>query len=84
MTTLDIIKSRIRYLYENNPNIHMNISINHPKIHLENDPAVIKGVYSHVFRIEEYSNGAPQCHTIQYTDIVTKQIEIVELATELN
>lgn len=82
MTTLDIIKNKIRYLYENNPNIHMNVTINHPKIELKNDPAVIKGVYSHIFRIEEYSKGVPQSHTIQYTDIMTKRIEIVELATE--
>lgn len=82
MTTLDIIKSKIKYLYENNPNIHMNVIINHPKISLQNDPAVIKGVYSNVFRVEEYSNGTPQCHTLKYTDIITKQIEIVELAIE--
>ena len=66
-------------LYETNPAIHINISMSHPKIHLENDPAVIKGIYPNIFCIEEYSSGYPQCHTLLYADVLTNQIEIVEL-----
>lgn len=79
MTTLDYIKREIKNLYETNPEIHVNVSISHPKIDLKNDPAVIKGVYSNIFRLEEYSNGTPACHTLKYTDILTKQIEIEEI-----
>lgn len=79
MGTLDSIKKRIKHLYETNPHIHVNISRSHPKLELQNDPAVITGVYPHVFRIEEYSTGEAQSHTLQYTDIFTKQLEIVEI-----
>lgn len=79
MTALDIIKNKIKILYETNPNIHINISMTHPKICLRNDPVKITGIYKNVFRIEENSSGSPKCHTLQYTDILTKQIEIVEL-----
>lgn len=81
MNELDFIKLRIKKLYESKPNIHINISIAHPKLNLTNDPVIIKGVYPHVFRIEECSSGVPKCHTLQYTDVLTKQIEIIELET---
>ena len=79
MTVLDVVKNNIRKLYETNPNIHVNRSIAHPRLQLQNDPAVIKSVYPHVFRIEEYSSGTPECHTLKYADILTHQIEIIEL-----
>lgn len=79
MTTLDIIKSKIQKLYKTNPNIHINVSMTNPKISLNNEPAVIKGVYPHIFQIEERSNGSPKCHTLQYTEVLTKHIEILEL-----
>lgn len=79
MTALETIKNQIKNLYETNPDIHINISVTHPKINFQNDPVTIKGVYPHVFRIEEVSSGVPKCHTLQYTDVLTKQIEIIEL-----
>ena len=79
MTTIDYIKREIRNFYEKNIEIHFNISISHPKIELKNDPAKITGVYSNLFRIEEYSTGKPVTHTLKYTDILTKQIEIEEI-----
>ena len=82
MSSLDLIKTKIKTLYETNPQIHVNISISHPKLNLQNDPATITGVYQNVFRIEEYSSGSPKYHTLQYTDIFTKQIEIVELKND--
>lgn len=79
MTSLDIIKRRIGRLYAVKPNVHVNVSLSHPKLELRDDPVTIKGVYPHVFRIEEYTSGEPKCHTLQYADVLTKQIEIVEL-----
>lgn len=76
---LDSIRERIRELYERNPNIHVNITIQHPKLSLKNDPAVIKEIYPRVFRLEEYSTGVPRCHTVQYAEVLTRQIQIVEL-----
>lgn len=82
MLTIDSIKKGIKTLYETDPKIHVNISIPHPKLNLQNDPVTIKGVYPNVFRIEEYSSGSPKCHALQYTDVFTKQIEIVELEND--
>ena len=79
MTTIDYIKREIRSFYENDIKVHFNISINHPKLELRNDPARITGVYSNLFRVEEYSTGKPVTHTLKYTDILTKQIEIEEI-----
>jgi len=79
MTALDQIKNGVQHLYETNPHIHLNVALSHPKLTLQNDPVEIKGVYRNVFRIEEHSTGRPLCHTLQYTDVLTGQIEIVEL-----
>lgn len=79
MDSLDSIKRKIAYLYKNHPKIHVNISLSRPKINLQNDPAKIVGIYPNVFIIEESSSGAVKSHTLQYIDVLTKQIEIVEL-----
>lgn len=79
MTSLDIIKSKIQKLYKTNPNIHINVAIAHPKLNLKNEPVVIKGIYPHIFQIEEKSSSSPKTHTLQYTDVLLHHIEIVEL-----
>lgn len=79
MTSLDMIKSKIQKLYKTNPNIHINVTIAKPKINLKNEPVIIKGVYPHIFRIEERSSGSPECHTLQYTEVLLHHVEILEL-----
>ncbi|MBE6657025.1 MAG: hypothetical protein E7604_01130 [Ruminococcaceae bacterium] len=79
MDTLDIIKHKLRVLYETNPEVHVNFQMTHPKIDLHHSPAKLCGIYPHVFRLEECTTGTPLCHTLQYKDILTGQIEIVEL-----
>jgi len=80
--TLDEIKAQVKARYEKNPNVRVNISITRPRLRLRDDPAVITGVYPNLFRLEEYSSGAPKSHTLQYTDILTKRIEIIGLWDE--
>ena len=79
MTILEEIRERIRHLFETAPQIHMNVSITHPRVELQDAPAVIIGVYRNVFRIEETSTGILRTHTLQYADIVTERIKILEL-----
>ncbi len=79
MTTLDTIKNKIKELYSANPNIHLSISSSMPRISLENEPVVIKGVYPHMFQIVEYSSGHERCHTLPYTAVLTRHIQIAEL-----
>ena len=79
MVSLNIIKGKIRRLFITNPNIHINVSLVSPKINLKNEPAVIKGVYPHIFQIEECSSGSPKVHTVQYAEVLLNHFEIVEL-----
>ena len=76
MTAIDIIKTKMKNLYETNPDVHVNVSIATPKTTVFNEPAVIKAVYPQLFRIED-KHG--EMHTMKYTDLLTKNIEIQEL-----
>ena len=79
MNSIDIIKSGLQSLYKNNPSIHVNVSLNTPKISLRNKPVLLIGVYPHVFRIEDRSGGIAEQYTLQYVDVLTRNIEIMEL-----
>ena len=79
MTALDVIKGKLKKRFETDPRVHISIALSHPRIYLKDDPAVIKAVYPHVFRVEETSGGVPRCHIIQYADLLTGQIRIREL-----
>lgn len=80
MNSLDIIRTNIQKLYEIDPHIHINVSLSKPKVLLENQPVVITGVYPHIFQIEERSSGSRKTYTLQYTEVLLKHIEIVELS----
>ena len=82
MSSIDMIKKSIAHLYKTNPYIHINVTIAPPKAKktkLFNQTAVIKGVYPNIFQIEETNSENPTQHTLQYTDVLTKNIEILEL-----
>lgn len=78
MLTLNDIKKRVDELYKTNPNIHMNVDIKSPKVYVVGEPVTITGVYPHIFQIEENYSGMPRRHCIQYNELYTKNIEIVE------
>lgn len=79
MTSLDIIKIQIQKFYKENRSVHINAVLTASKVTLKDEPVLIKGVYPHIFRIEERSSGKPKCHTFQYTDVLLHHIEIAEL-----
>lgn len=79
MLRLEEIRAQIKHLYQTNPIIHMDVSLVSPRLSLHNAEAKITGVYPHIFQIEEYSSGFPKRHTLQYTDVLIKQITILEL-----
>lgn len=76
MIAVDEIKQTIQKLFHTNPIIHINVSMNRPKKRITNQEAKIKKLYSNVFLIETQG----KIYTFQYTDILTKNIEIAELA----
>jgi len=80
MNVLDIIKNEIRRLYTTHPDIHVNVTLKRPhRQTFYNLPVVIRGVYPHMFQVEYQDSGVTRSYMHQYTDIITKDIEILEL-----
>lgn len=80
MTALDNIKNSIRYLYKTHPDIHVNVTLKRPhRQTFSNLPVVIRDVYPHMFQVEYKEGGKARLYMHQYTDIITKDIEILEL-----
>lgn len=50
-----------------------------PKLRLSNVPVKITGVYRHIFQVEEASPGQTKRHALQYTDVLTHSIELLDL-----
>ena len=80
MNRIDAIRHKIEQLYKTHPQIHLNVSYTHPKVLLKNEPVTIQAVYPHIFEVEETSHGFSNLKSIQYTDVLTKNIEVVEFA----
>ena len=79
MTAQDTLRAKLENQMKKSPEIHVTVSLSHPRVVLEKEPAVIKGVYAHIFQIEEYSTGAPVCRTLQYNDILSGHITVEEI-----
>ena len=77
--TIETIRKSIRNLFETNPHIHVNVTMRHPKVSVQNGAAVIKGVYPNTFQLEETKNGYTQRHCVQYNDVLIGRVEILEL-----
>ncbi len=75
MTALDAIRFRVQKRFNTNPNIHISVSLNRPKVNVSYQEARISGVYPHIFQIEAQGKR----YTLQYADILTKNIFIAEL-----
>lgn len=79
MYELEQIRRRISERYRSDPNIRINVSLRQPRLHLNNVPVKITGVYRHIFQVEEVSSGPPKRHALQYTDVLTHDIELLDL-----
>ena len=76
---LQQIRQRISERYLSDPNIRINVSLRQPRLHLNNVPVKITGVYRHIFQVEEDSSGKPKRHALQYADVLTHDIELLDL-----
>ena len=81
MSALDMIRTQVKTLYETSPSVHVNVTFSAPKVTLRNEPVVIKNVYPHIFRIEDRKHVS---YTLTYNDVLTKNVEILELGSQLN
>ena len=69
---LQKIRQHISERYRTDP-------IAHPKLHLSNVPVEITGVYRNIFQVEDTSSGQPKRYALQYKDVLTHNIEILDL-----
>ena len=76
---LQQIRQRISDRYRSDPNIRINVSLCQPKLHLNDVPVKITGVYRHIFQVEEDSSGQPKRHALQYADVLTHDIALLNL-----
>ena len=76
---LQQIRQRISERYRSDPNLRINVSLRQPRLHLNDVPVRITGVYRHIFQVEEDSSGQPKRHVLQYADVLTHDIEILDL-----
>ena len=76
---LQQIRQRISERYRSDPNIRINVSIRQPRLRLSNVPVKITGVYRHIFQVEEDSSGQPKRHALQYADVLTHDIELLDI-----
>ena len=79
MSEIQQIRQRISERYRRDPQIRINVSIAKPKLHLNDVPVEITGVYANIFQIEEVTDRHARRHTLQYTDVLTHNIEILDL-----
>ena len=75
---LQQIRQRISERYLSDPNIRINVSLRQPRLHLNNVPVKITGVYRHIFQVEEVLPGPLKRHALQYTDVLTHDIELLD------
>ena len=76
---LQQIRQRISERYRSDPNIRINVSLRQPRLHLNNVPVKITGVYRHIFQVEEDSSGQSKRHALQYADELTHDIELLDI-----
>ena len=75
MNEIERIKRKIQTLYHTNPVIHVDVSINRPKVLVNGQQARIVGIYPHIFQIEAEGKR----YSLQYSDVLIKSIRILEL-----
>ncbi|MBR2080606.1 MAG: hypothetical protein IKA78_00080 [Oscillospiraceae bacterium] len=78
MMTIEEIRLAVQRLFEIAPVIHVDVSINRPRIRIEDQVARITGVYRNIFQIEAEGKS----YTLQYADILMGSVRISELAED--
>ncbi len=80
MNPEEVIRNKIQFLYRKHPHIHVNILVKRPRrVILTDLPVIITGVYPHMFKVEYTNNSVIRSYMHQYTDLITKDVEILEL-----
>lgn len=73
------IREKIRSLYETNPEVNINMSVNRSKSNVQKINALITGVYPNLFTAEAEQSGLKKHYNFQYADVLTGGIKVEEL-----
>ena len=69
MNEIQQIRQRILERYRRDPKIRINVSIAKPRLHLNDVPVEITGVYANIFQIEETSSDAGKTAFFHYPNL---------------
>ena len=75
IVTVNEIKQKIQFLYQTHPLIHISVTMNRPRVRIEDQEARITAIYPNVFKIETRGKE----YTAQYVDVLTGNLKIAEL-----
>ena len=79
MQDINVIKEKIKKLYENGASISICVHSSRPKIEVDGASVSIKGVYKNLFTIEAIENGLKKTYTVPYADVFIGKVKILEL-----
>lgn len=80
MSALDEIRLSIEQQYRVNPDIHISVSVNRPRIKIDKAQAAITAVYPNFFQVEAQG----KCYTHKYVDILMGNVSISEIAADFD
>ncbi len=79
MYSENLYKAKLTKLYQTNPNIHIDVTLERPHIVMRNVEARLIGAYKHIFQIEVQIKEKTEMHSLQYGDISAGIVKIYEL-----
>ena len=84
MQEIDLIKTKIKELYEKGEVVHVDVNSSRPKIHVNGAQALITGVYKNLFTLETVENDMKKIYSVQYADVLIGRVKIMEIEKAVN
>ena len=80
---IQLIKDKVKHLYDNNQMIHLHIKAKKLKNKKQefDVEAKIQGIYSSIFTVKECNVVNPKTYSFQYTELLIRDIAILEIGT---
>lgn len=68
------IRQRLQKRLRDDPQMHIRVDLQHPKVHLENAQVRLTGVYAHIFQVEAEGKR----YTLSYADVLVRRVELLD------
>lgn len=65
-----LLQKRLR----DDPQMHIRVDLQRPKLHLENASVCLTGVYAHIFQVEAEGKR----YTLPYADVLLHRVELLD------